>query len=267
MRTSPSATLPTAVVRRAFLVLEALREFPGCHAAEIAASTGEDLKLIRKTLQILCAEGYVVAVDGEGYVLAYRMSRFADDARRRSSYLRALARPHLEAVTKEIGETANLLVLEGRVAVYVDQVPGARGVQVHREVGRVLPLHATASGKVLLAHRPDWRDLVGTALERFTDTTITDLSRLESELRRVRRRGYAVEAEENESGVRCVAGPVMSDPHHVAATVSVSAPTQRLEGREHEFGQTLLHHTVRISRALGYSADGRQSGAPIKGAI
>jgi DNA-binding IclR family transcriptional regulator len=59
----------------------------------------------------------------------------------------------------------------------------------------------------------------------------------------------------------------MSGPHQVAATVSVSAPTQRLEGREHELGQKLLHHTVRISSALGYSADGRQSGAPIKGAI
>ena len=265
MRTPPSATLPTAVVRRAFLILEALREFPGCRAAEIAASTGEELKLVQKTLRILCEAGYAVAVDGDGYVLAYRMSRFADDARRRSASLRALARPHLEAVTKQVGETANLLVLEGRVAVYVDQVPGSRGVQVHREVGRVLPLHATASGKVLLSHRPDWRDLVGPAPERFTESTITDLSRLESELRRVRRRGYAVEAEENESGVRCVAGPVMGGPHQVAATVSISAPTQRLKGREHELGQMLLHHAVRISTALGYAAE--SAATPMKGAV
>jgi DNA-binding IclR family transcriptional regulator len=201
----------------------------------------------------------VVAVDGDGYVLAYRMSRFADDARRRSASLRALVRPHLEAVTRKVGETANLLVLEGRAAVYVDQVPGSRGVQVHREVGRVLPLHATASGKVLLSHRPDWRDLVGPVPERFTGTTITDLSKLEGELRSVRRRGYAVEAEENEAGVRCVAGPVMSGPRQVAATISVSAPTQRLAGREHELGQVLQDHAVRISSALGYAAEAGRS--------
>jgi IclR family acetate operon transcriptional repressor len=253
MRTPPSANLPTAVVRRAFLVLEALRESPGCRPAEIAASTGEDLKLVTTTLQILCEQGYAVAAGDNAYVLAYRMSRFADDARRRSASLRAMARPHLEAITDEVGETANLLVLEGRAAVYVDQVNGSRGVQVHREVGRALPLHATASGKVLLAHRPDWRDLVGPAPERFTETTITDPVKLETELRRVRRRGYAVEAEESEAGVRCVAGPVMSGPRRVAATVSVTAPTQRLEGREHELGRVLLLHAARISRALGYS--------------
>lgn len=255
MRTASPATSPAAVVRRTFLVLEALREYPGCHADEISAATGEDEKQVRKTLHALAAEGYVVALDDGAHVLGYRMFRFADDARRRSAYLRALARPHLKAVTEALGETANLLVLEGRVAVYLDQVPGRRGVQVHREVGRVLPLHATASGKVLLAHRPDWRDLVGAAPQRFTDCTITDLSRLESELRRVRRRGYAIEAEENESGVRCVAGPVMSAPHQVAATISVSAPTQRLQGREHELGQMLLHHTRRLSSALGYGMD------------
>ena len=239
MRTPPSATLPTAVVRRAFLILEALREVPGCRAAEIAASTGEEPKLVQKTLRILCEAGYAVAVDGDGYVLAYRMSRFADDARRRSASLRALARPHLEAVTTQVGETANLLVLEGRVAVYVDQVPGSRGVQVHREVGRVLPLHATASGKVLLSTpaglaRP--RRSRSGEVHRVDDHRSREAE--ESELRRVRRSGYAVEAEENESGVRCVAGPVMGGPHQVAATVSISAPTQRLEGREHELGQS-----------------------------
>jgi IclR family acetate operon transcriptional repressor len=264
MTTSSSATLPTAVVRRAFLILEALREFPGCRAADIAESTGEQVKMVGKTVQILCDEGYVVAVDGDRYVLAYRMARFAEDARRRSASLRALARPYLEAVTKQVGETANLLILEGRVAVYVDQVPGRRGVQVHREVGRALPLHATASGKVLLAHRPDWRDLVGPTPESFTEATITDLSRLESELRRVRRRGYAVEAEENEAGVRCVAGPVMSGPRQVAATISVSAPTQRLEGKEHEVGQMLKHYSGQISGALGYGA---KDTTPLKGVI
>jgi IclR family transcriptional regulator, acetate operon repressor len=252
MNRATRATVSTDVVRRAFLILEALREIPGSACVEIAASIGEDVKLVNETLRVLHSEGYVVMMDGNRYALAYRMSRFAEDARRRSASLRALARPHLEAVTDEVGETANLLVLEGRVAVYVDQVQGSRGVQVHREVGRALPLHATASGKVLLAHRPDWRELVGPAPERFTKTTITDLSKLERELRGVRRRGYAVEAEENEAGVRCVAGPVLCAPRQVAATISVSAPTQRLAGRERELGKTLQNHALGISNALGY---------------
>jgi IclR family acetate operon transcriptional repressor len=250
-----ASTSATAIVRRAFRVLEALRELPGSRAEEIAASTGDELRLVRKTLQTLCDEGYVVSIDGESHVLGYRMFRFADDARRRSAYLRAVARPHLEAASKAFGETVNLLILEGQLAVYIDQVPGKRGVQVHREVGRGLPLHATASGKVLMAHRPDWRNLVGPLpLERFTDTTITDLGKLEIELRDVRRRGYAVEAEEAESGVRCVACPVMNGPQQVAATVSVSAPSQRVEGRENELGKLLLQHTSAISSALGYVA-------------
>jgi DNA-binding IclR family transcriptional regulator len=264
VKRAATAAISADVVRRAFLILEALREIPGSDPAAIAAATGEDPQQVTTTLHVLCEEGYVVAVGGESYVLAYRMTRFADDPRRRSATLRALVRPHLEAVTNEVDETANLLVLEGREAVYVDQVQGRRGVQVHREVGRGLPLHATASGKVLVAYRPDWRDLVGSAPERFTETTITDLSKLESELRRVRRRGYAVEAEENEAGVRCVAGPVMSGPRQVAATVSVSAPTQRLEGREHELGQTLKRHALQISTALGYA---EKTPPPLKGVV
>jgi IclR family transcriptional regulator, acetate operon repressor len=253
MTAASSSSLPRAVVRRAFVILEALRELPGARIPEIVALTGEAERVVRKTLQILCDEGYAAEVGDSGYALAYRMSRFADDARRRSASLRVLARPHLESVTRQVGETANLLVLEGRVAVYVDQVPGTRGVQVHQEIGRVLPLHATASGKVLLAHRSDWRRLVGDTLEGFTHATITELSRLETELRGVRRYGYAVEAEEHELGVVCLAGPVMSGPHQVAATVSVSAPSQRLKGREQELGRVLLQHTQRLSTAMGYA--------------
>ncbi len=252
---SPMSASSSAIVRRTFRILEALREVPGCGAEEIAAATGEDVRLVRKMLHSLCLEGYVVAIEDGSYALGYRMFQFADDARRRSAYLRAVARPHLTAVSHAAGETANLLVLEGRVAVYVDQVPGSRGVQVHREVGRALPLHATASGKVLLAHRSDWRELVGPSpLERFTEHTITTLSRLEIELRNVRRRGYAIEAEEAEIGVRCVAGPVMNGRNQVTATVSVSAPSQRLNGRDNELGEMLTHHTLKISTALGYVA-------------
>ena len=169
MTRGTSKAVSTEVVRRAFLILEALREIPGSDSTGIAAATGEHPKHVTESLRILCDEGYVVPVPGNRYVLAYRMSRFADDPRRRSATLRAHARPHLEAVSNEIGETANLLILEGRAAVYVDQVEDHRGVQVHREVGRGLPLHATASGKVLVAHRSDWRELVGTirsALQR-----------------------------------------------------------------------------------------------------
>jgi DNA-binding IclR family transcriptional regulator len=264
MTRNPNDAGSTEIIRRAFLILEALREVPGSNAVEIAEATGGDSRRIVATLDILCEQGYVVAVDGGCYVLAYRMTRFADDPRRRSSTLRMLARPHLEAVTREVGETANLLVLEGREAVYVDQVKGDRGVQVHQEVGRALPLHATASGKVLVAHRSDWRELVGSTPQRYTETTITDLPTLESELRRIRRRGYAVEAEENEAGVRCVAGPIMNGPRQVAATVSVSAPTQRIQGREHDLAKTLQRHALHISNALGYAGE---TAAAMRGAM
>jgi IclR family acetate operon transcriptional repressor len=125
------------------------------------------------------------------------------------------------------GETANLAVLEGDDVVYIAQVSSPHTLRMFAEVGRHVPPHSTAVGKVLLAGLPREEALaiLGRAgLPERTPATITRLATFEAELDRVAEQGWAVDEEEQETGVRCVAVPVGP------AAMSLSGPAERFAG-------------------------------------
>jgi IclR family acetate operon transcriptional repressor len=172
--------------------------------------------------------------------------------------LRTAARPHLEAIQEETGETTNLVVLEGRDVVYVDKVDGTRSVRLFLEVGRAIPAHTSGAGKAILA----WRSpedvaalLGGTPLQASTSHTITTLDALEQDLKRIRRRGFATDNEEHEEGVGCVGTPVFDHRGVSIAALSVSGPTSRILNAETaDLGALLREHAEAVSLKLGYSA-------------
>jgi IclR family acetate operon transcriptional repressor len=143
--------------------------------------------------------------------------------------LAAVAAPALRAAVEVTGETANLAVLEGDQMVYVAQSSSPHTLRIFAEVGRRVPLHSTAVGKVALSGlEPDRAHALLTGRERVARTphTLTDAEDLRRELEVVREQGFALDDEEQELGVRCVAVPV--EVAGVRLALSVSGPTERM---------------------------------------
>lgn len=234
-------------VDRALDVLEALAGAGRpSGVAEVAAHTGLPQGTVHRLLQSLQQRGYVRREASRKYSLGASTVRLADAAQR--SLVRS-ARPYLAELVELSGETANLAVLEGDDVVYVAQVPSPHTLRMFAEVGRHVPPHSTAVGKVLLAAMPRDRALAvlrRTGLPARTPTTITDPGAFAAELDRVERSGWAADEEEQEVGVRCVAVPV-GDAGGVIAALSLSGPADRFAG-----GRTdgLITEMQRVSRAF-----------------
>ena len=171
--------------------------------------------------------------------------------------LRRQARPILEELVSKCNETAYLAVTDGPDVVYVLMQETSHTVRVIPRLGHRLPAHCTASGKVQLAFESKDRLLElfkDRPLRRLTDNTITDLDRLQEHLTEVTRRGFAVDTEELEYGVRCVAAPVRDYSHKVVAGVVLSGPVSRfpLDRIQNELVPLVKEAGAKISQRLGY---------------
>ena len=144
--------------------------------------------------------------------------------------VRVSARPLLERLHREFGETVHLGLLEGQNVNFIDMIEGTRAVRVGSRVGRSLPAHVTSTGKAMLS-RLDTETLHALypqeELEAVTEKSLTKRWQLEEELERVRKRGYATSDEESEEGVVSVAVPV-SGMSGVLCAVNVSVPKHRM---------------------------------------
>lgn len=214
-------------VDRAIDVLEAMTELGGAATlSELAATTGLALPTIHRLVRTLVSRGYARQAPSRRYTLGPNLIRLGESAGRQ---LGAGARPHLEQLARELGETANLAMIDRDMAVYVAQASSAHSMRMFTEVGRRVYGHCTGVGKAVLAQLPDEevREIVArVGMPASTDASITDLDQLLEELRRVRELGWAMDDGEQEVGVRCFAVPVPGAPTPTA--VSVSGPSARV---------------------------------------
>lgn len=144
--------------------------------------------------------------------------------------LRAVAAPHLRELADRTQETVHLVVFDFPDVVYVDKVDSARAVRMFSTVGSRMPAYCTGVGKAALAASSESvvDAVIAAGLARRTPQTITTAAALKADLAKVRRRGWALDDEENEREIRCVAAAVRDHSDVVAAAVSVSAPAARL---------------------------------------
>ncbi|MFI6514352.1 IclR family transcriptional regulator [Spirillospora sp. NPDC050679] len=214
-------------LERAFELLEHLADAGGEMAlSELTEVSGLPMPTIYRLMRTLVNQGYVRQEPSKRYALGPRLIRLGEGA---SRLLGSWARPALAELVDEVGETANMAVLEGDAAVYVAQVPSRHSMRMFTEVGRRVQPHCTGVGKALLAQLPERRvrEIVArTGMPAYTPHTFTDPDALIAELATVRERGYAVDDEEQEVGVRCVAVPLPGAP--APAALSVSGPSARM---------------------------------------
>ena len=248
---------------RALQVLDLLseREQP-LTFAELSSATGVPRSSLHGLLATLVAREWLTVDAERRYWLGIRTWQ-AGSAYVRATGLVAAARPRMERVRDEVGETVQLAVLDGRHCVYVEKVDGGDVLVLASEVGRRLPAHASGVGKVLLAALPEEEleeRLGGVRLERLTKRTLTDLDALRAELRRVGERGWGTDDEEYSVGVRCVAVPVYGAHGRLVAAMSVSAPAVRFGPSQRKAALARLQEAAgSVSYELGGQALARQS--------
>ncbi|MDE3113193.1 MAG: IclR family transcriptional regulator [Chloroflexota bacterium] len=218
-------------VDRALDLLEALASSEGeVSITSLANRTALHVSTVHRLLTTLLRRGYVRQnPDTSRYFTGAKLATLAE-GRSRFNELRHRARPVLRALTEQTRETSNLVVLDDVMAVYIETVPSPHVVRMFTTIGNRVPMHATGVGKALLAALPpDRRDALIDRIEMraYTPRTIVEKTSLRRALEEVRERGYAIDDEEFDEGVRCVAvavGPA-SDP---IGALSVSAPAGRM---------------------------------------
>jgi DNA-binding IclR family transcriptional regulator len=243
-------------VDRAISVLEILARRGEARVTEVAGELSVHKSTAFRLLNALEERGLVEQDRDRGkYRLGFGIVRLAGAVSARMDVTRH-GRPVSERLAREIGETVNIAVARSHYAVNIDQVPGASAITAQNWVGQLTPLHATSSGKILLAHLPEAKRselITDGGLARFTPSTVTTVDALEDELAAARRRGYATTVEEYELGLNAVAAPIRSQYGEVVAAVSASGPAYRFTpARMEEVAPVLIAGADEISHRLGY---------------
>jgi IclR family acetate operon transcriptional repressor len=239
-------------VHRALDLLEAVATRGGTATiGEIAADAGVPLPTAHRLLRTLVDRGYMRQAPDRRYALGLGLVPLGAAA---SAMTGAGTDRLLRKLVDALGETANLAMLEGSAVTYVAQVPGRHSMRMFTEVGRRVEAHCTAVGKAMLAagSEEEARSVlgassVGSVLTRHTAHTITDVGELMEQVADVRRLGYAVDLEEQEVGVRCVAVAVPTTAPRLA--LSVSGPAPRMTEAVLERAVPLLQRTARALAA------------------
>jgi DNA-binding IclR family transcriptional regulator len=176
--------------------------------------------------------------------------------------LRGRARPYLDRLQAKFGETVFLCILDEGQVFYVEKVESQQSVRTACTVGSRAPAYCTAVGKAMLAEIPEAevsKIIRRWGLKAVTANTITTASALNAELRAVRLRGYAIDEEEKEEGLRCVGAAVRGHSGKLFAAISVSGPAFRMtKKRIPEIGQAVMWAANELSAELGYQ------GAPLE---
>lgn len=257
MGNSEEAKEPVLVqsVDRAISVLELLLHAREAGITEIADDLGVHKSTASRLVYTLQHRG-LVEQDGERgrFTIGFGMLKFAGAVTGQIDLAR-LGTPLCEALAEKLGETVNIAVLDGDGAINVSQARGASAVAAQNWTGQRTPLHATSSGKVLLAtlDEPEREQVLASELVSFTPRTITDPEELRALLPLVTEDGYATCYEELEPGLHAVAVPVYGADDDVLAAISASGPAYRLSRKRiRQMVGELREAAAELSGSLGY---------------
>ena len=241
---------------RAISILESLADGPAeLGVTQIGRRLGVHKATASRLMATLAEHGLVERNPAtDKYRLGFGLVRLATAAAVGLDLVQQ-ARPILELLARETGETVNLAVLDGFDVVNIDQITPSHLVVNVNWVGKRTPMHCTSNGKVLLAFLPETerRRMLRRPLRRMTERTIVDPRALQRELEQVRARGWAHTIEELEMGLNAVAAPVRRSDGVVVAALSVSGPAYRVTpDRIADLGAMTASAAARVSGRLGH---------------
>lgn len=170
---------------------------------------------------------------------------------------RIRVRPYLKELMQKTEETVHLGILDDGEIIYLDKVESTATIRMYSQVGKRAPVYSTSLGKTIMAHLPEAevREILEEkGMEPQTENTITDVDEFLSHLEKVKKQGYAVDDEEQEKEIRCIAGPIFNHQGDVVASFSISAPINRMsKERLEELSGLVVKYSKKMSRSLGYN--------------
>jgi IclR family acetate operon transcriptional repressor len=244
-------------VTRSLRILEAVAQHQPVTVGELTKLFGLPKSTVQRTLVTLSEAGWLRANrrDTTRWEIGARVLAVRPAALQGSS-LFAAAREPMVRLRDTVNETIHLSVPDAlQCMVVVDRVDCSHAVRTFHTVGDTSPLHATATGRAVLAHLPkqDVEELIERGLERYSDTTPADPDELRAELDRIRTDGYAVNRNQYRPDVCAIAAPVLDEDGTPLATVAISMPDSRYDAdRLPEWGRMVADAATEIAgRRLG----------------
>ncbi|MBM7650626.1 IclR family transcriptional regulator [Neobacillus cucumis] len=167
-----------------------------------------------------------------------------------------IARPIIRELVDDLNETVHLVTLQRNELIYIEKVEGPSALTIYSHIGKRAPFHCTGVGKAILSQLSEEetdRILSSANLEAFTEFTTTNIEDIKKLLPTIREQGYAVDDEEIELGLKCIAAPIFNHQGNVIASISCAAPKVRLdEKRLPKVINGIKKAAAEISKGLGY---------------
>ena len=229
----------TSSVDKTFAILEYFTvENPEWRVTELAQVLGTSKSTVYRFLSDMEKRGVMHQnIENGKYSLGLKLFELGNRVRIQSAFVDK-THPELIEVSKDITETVHIAILRNNRTYYIDKVESPRGLRINTTIGTFNPAYASSLGKVLLAFTYQDLDVLFSTenfnhkLESFTVNTITDPKKLIEELNTVRRQGYAVDNEEIEIGLICVAVPVFNQNNEIVASINAAGPANRFKEEE-----------------------------------
>jgi DNA-binding IclR family transcriptional regulator len=225
---------------------------------ELSAKAGYPPATVSRILTTLQKRNYIQQDPfTKKYNLSLKFLELGTKVQRQYS-IAQIARPYIERLMKDTRENANLCSADGDEVIYLDHVHSDdHMLQCFTSLGTRVPLYATGVGKALLSQRRESE--IRAYLKKirpisFTEKTFINKNEIMAELRKVKIKGYALDNEEREEGIRCIAAPIFDHRGQCNAAISVSGPTLRLtNSRIEELGKIVKNYARQISEKIGYN--------------
>lgn len=224
-------------VFKTFAILEYFTtQKPEWGVTELAAAIGSNKSTVYRFLADLCKLGILYKQPvTEKYSLGLKLFELGSRVQINAAFVNK-THPELIEVSNSITETVHIAILKGHQVFYVDKVESPQGLTISSHIGSYNPAYATALGKMLLAYLPEdvqaqsIRTIMSKqGLRAFTKNTLVDQQTLVNELKHIKAKGYAIDREEFELGLICVAVPIFNQNNLVVAGLSASGPASRFE--------------------------------------
>ena len=258
-RTRPSNLVQT--LERASLILDILGQSPqGISIKDLSDRMHLPKGTTHRLVSSLSYFGYVRQDQNtKNYFLGFKLVELGNKLLGQLD-LRKEAELFLRNLAQRTKETVHLVILDGNEIVYLDKLetePHTGGLRMASRVGSRNPAHSCAVGKALMAYLPAEalaRIVEEKGLPKRTGNTITDYNQLKEHMTLVRKQGYAVDDEENERGIRCVAAPIFNEAGKAVAAISVSGPAFRVTKKsvQEKLKKEVMETALRISQRLGF---------------
>lgn len=244
-------------VDRALTILEVLSSHnDGLGITDISNKIDLHKSTVHRLLGTLIYKGFVVQdLETNRYRVSLKLYELGAKRVDNAQILNA-SRPYTQALMESLNEVVHLVIKDTNDIVYIDKVEADNTIRMASSIGKRSPFYCTSVGKAMLAFMPVeevnriWNN---SNVEKLTYNTIVDFDEFKEELKKIREKGYAVDEEENEIGVRCIGAPVFNRNGEIEGAISISGPENRVKKENiEEYANEVKKYADLISKELGY---------------